>query len=84
MQLGTSSSRRLAAATTLAVLSAATAAHAQSTEPAETFFKGKTITLLIGGTAGGGLDTAARIFSRHAGRHIPGNPAVSIRSPEAA
>ncbi len=41
------------------------------------FFKGKNITLLIGGTAGGGLDTAARIFARHASKHIPGNPTVT-------
>jgi tripartite-type tricarboxylate transporter receptor subunit TctC len=43
----------------------------------EPYFKGKNVTLLIGGTAGGGLDTAARIFARHAGRHIPGNPTIT-------
>jgi tripartite-type tricarboxylate transporter receptor subunit TctC len=52
-------------------------ARAQPVEPAESFFKGKTVTLLIGGTAGGGLDTVARIFSRFATRHIPGNPTVT-------
>lgn len=77
MQRSTSLRRRLAAVAAFPVLAIAPAAHAQSTEPAESFFKGKTITLLIGGTAGGGLDTAARIFSRHATRHIPGNPAVT-------
>lgn len=50
---------------------------AVSAQTAEEFFKGKNVTLLIGGTAGGGLDTAARIFARHAGRHIPGNPTVT-------
>lgn len=55
----------------------AASALAQAVEPGETFFKGKTVTLLIGGTAGGGLDTAARIFSRHAGRYIPGHPTVT-------
>ncbi len=61
-----------------AALAATTVAtFAQSVEPGETFFKGKTVTLLIGGTAGGGLDTAARIFSRHAGKHIPGHPTVT-------
>ncbi len=55
----------------------AVGAHAQAVEPGAAFFKGKTITLLIGGTAGGGLDTVARIFARHAGRHIPGNPTVT-------
>ncbi len=44
---------------------------------ADPFFKGKQITLLIGGTAGGGLDTAARIFSRHLARHVPGNPVIT-------
>lgn len=43
----------------------------------DAFFKGKNITLLIGGTAGGGLDTAARIFARHASKHIPGNPTIT-------
>ncbi len=56
---------------------AAGPAGAQAVEPGETFYKGKNITLLIGGTAGGGLDTAARIFARHASRHIPGNPTVT-------
>ncbi len=56
---------------------AAGPAMAQAVEPGETFFKGKTITLLIGGTAGGGLDTVARIFARHASRHIPGNPTIT-------
>ncbi len=50
---------------------------AQPADTSEAFFKGKTVTLLIGGTAGGGLDTAARIFARHATRHIPGNPNVT-------
>ena len=67
----------IAAACAATICSTADLAQAQDTEPAETFFKGKSVTLLIGGTAGGGLDTAARIFSRFAGRHIPGNPTVT-------
>lgn len=43
----------------------------------ETFYKGKNITLLIGGTAGGGLDNSARIFARHAAKHIPGTPTIT-------
>lgn len=66
-----------AAVSGLVFLAATTSALAQAVEPGETFFKGKTVTLLIGGTAGGGLDTAARIFSRHAGRYIPGHPTVT-------
>ena len=66
--------RVLLAVSALGVLALATPARSQS---GEEYFRGKTITLLIGGTAGGGLDTAARIFARHAGRHIPGNPTVT-------
>jgi tripartite-type tricarboxylate transporter receptor subunit TctC len=40
------------------------------------FYRGKTITLLIGYTSGGGYDLYARVLSRHMGRHIPGSPAI--------
>src|SRR2546422_10369723 len=40
------------------------------------FFRGKTVTMLIGYTSGGGYDLYARVLSRHMGRHIPGNPAM--------
>ena len=39
-------------------------------------FKGKTINILVGGTAGGGIDVGARLMSRHLAKHIPGNPTV--------
>ena len=39
-------------------------------------FKGKTITVIIAFGAGGGYDQYARLFARHVGRHIPGNPTV--------
>jgi tripartite-type tricarboxylate transporter receptor subunit TctC len=40
------------------------------------FFKGKTITINIGSSTGGGLDTYGRLVARHLGKHIPGNPTV--------
>jgi tripartite-type tricarboxylate transporter receptor subunit TctC len=40
------------------------------------FFRGKSITLLVGGTAGGGVDVSARILARHLGKHLPGQPPV--------
>ena len=39
-------------------------------------FAGKEISLLIGAGAGGGADTFARLYGRHAGRHLPGNPTI--------
>jgi tripartite-type tricarboxylate transporter receptor subunit TctC len=47
--------------------------HAQS--PAD-FYKGKTIDLYIGYSAGGGYDVYARALARHMTRFIPGNPAI--------
>jgi tripartite-type tricarboxylate transporter receptor subunit TctC len=44
--------------------------------PAQEFFKGKTVTLLVAGTAGGGIDIGARVMARHLGKYIPGNPNV--------
>lgn len=40
------------------------------------FYRGKTITVLIGVGVGGEYDLHARLVSRHLGKHIPGNPAV--------
>ena len=56
-------------------------AGAQS--PAE-FYKGKTVSLYIGYTVGGGYDLYGRIVARHIGRHIPGNPTVVPRNLEGA
>jgi tripartite-type tricarboxylate transporter receptor subunit TctC len=43
---------------------------------ADDFFKGKTISLLIGFGAGGEDDIWARAIARHYGKYIPGDPAV--------
>lgn len=40
------------------------------------FFKGKTVRILIGASAGGAFDTYGRVVGRHLGRHVPGNPVV--------
>ena len=45
-------------------------------QPAPEFFKGKTISLLIGFGAGGEDDLWARTIARHLGNYIPGNPVI--------
>jgi hypothetical protein len=40
------------------------------------FYRGKTISVLIGVGAGGEYDTIARLVARHIGRHIPGRPSL--------
>lgn len=49
---------------------------AASAQDAEQAFRGKTIRLLIGSSAGGGYDLFARTIAAHWSRHIPGNPNI--------
>jgi tripartite-type tricarboxylate transporter receptor subunit TctC len=44
------------------------------------FYRGKTVTMFVGGSEGGGYDTMARAIGRHIGRHIPGNPSIVVRN----
>ncbi|HEX3504725.1 MAG TPA: tripartite tricarboxylate transporter substrate-binding protein [Xanthobacteraceae bacterium] len=42
------------------------------------FYKGKTIMLSVGYTAGGGYDALARIVAQHMSQYIPGNPHIVV------
>jgi tripartite-type tricarboxylate transporter receptor subunit TctC len=42
----------------------------------EPFYKGKTIRIMIGSTAGGFYDRWARLFAKYMGKHIPGQPEI--------
>ena len=66
-----------AIALSFALAALASPARAQS---AEDFYRGKTVTILVGFTAGGGYDLYARLVGRHIGRHIPGNPSVVVQN----
>lgn len=46
--------------------------------PAGDFYRGKTVSIIVGSGAGGGFDTTARLVARHIGRHIPGTPIVIV------
>jgi len=37
------------------------------------------VVIYVAGTAGGGIDLYARLLGRHLGRHIPGNPTVTVQ-----
>jgi tripartite-type tricarboxylate transporter receptor subunit TctC len=43
------------------------------------FYRGQTISLLVGANTGGGYDAYARPVSRHLGRFIPGEPSIVVR-----
>src|SRR5919109_2568977 len=53
------------------------AAPALAQEP---FYKGKTIRIIVGASAGGGYDTYSRTIARHMGKHIPGNPVFVVEN----
>jgi tripartite-type tricarboxylate transporter receptor subunit TctC len=46
----------------------------------ESYYRGKTVTFLVGAPPGGGFDTMTRIVARHLGRHILGNPIVVVQN----
>jgi tripartite-type tricarboxylate transporter receptor subunit TctC len=53
-------------------------ARAQSA--VEDFYRGKTVTILIGHPAGGSYDLYARLAAAHLGRFIPGHPQILVQS----
>ncbi|MDF2116763.1 tripartite tricarboxylate transporter substrate-binding protein [Roseiarcaceae bacterium H3SJ34-1] len=66
-------------AAALLVLFVAGAQHgAQAQEAIAQFYKGKTITVIVGTSAGGGYDTYARTFARFMGRHLAGAPTIVV------
>src|SRR5262245_65520652 len=61
----------------LAFLLAPAGAQGQS---AESFYRGKTLSMVIGYPTGGSNDIYARSVARHIGKHIPGSPTVVPRN----
>lgn len=62
----------------LVLIALAGVAHVPS--HAQSFYKGKTLRILVGSSAGGGFDTYARAIGRHLGKHIPGQPTVIVEN----
>ena len=63
---------------TLFMLAAMAPACAQTS--VEQFYRGKTLTIIVGSAPGGGYDLYARLVQRHLGRFIPGAPAVVVQN----
>jgi len=47
---------------------------------AQDFYKGKTVTLIVGNAPGGGYDHYARLLARHMPRYIAGEPAIVVKN----
>lgn len=56
------------------------ASPAIAQDPVASFYRGKTITISVGFTAGGGYDLHARTLGRHLGKHVPGNPSIVVKN----
>src|SRR5262249_28680214 len=57
---------------------------AQCRAQSDDTLKGRTVTLIIGSDAGGGIDLYGRVVARHIGRHLPGQPSVVAQNMPAA
>jgi tripartite-type tricarboxylate transporter receptor subunit TctC len=44
------------------------------------FYRGKSITFMVGSSPGGGYDAIMRVVARHIVNHIPGNPAAIVQN----
>ena len=65
--------RNAAAGIGIVAMLMARPAHADAVED---FYKGKTISVVIGYSVGGGYDLYARHLARHMGKYIPGRPTL--------
>ena len=59
----------------LAGFAAATPARADAIED---FYKGKTLSMIVSSSTGGGYDTLARMLTKYVSRHLPGSPNIVI------
>jgi tripartite-type tricarboxylate transporter receptor subunit TctC len=46
----------------------------------DSFYKGKTIRLIVGSTAGGFYDRWGRLFAKYMGKYIPGQPEIIVQN----
>ena len=53
-------------------------AHPLQAQVGEELLDGKTITFLVGSSAGGGTDVTARLIARHIERTFPGKPRIDV------
>lgn len=54
--------------------------HATSAFAQESFYKGKTIRIIVATAAGGGYDLYTRTMARHLRKYIPGEPAIIVEN----
>jgi tripartite-type tricarboxylate transporter receptor subunit TctC len=68
--------RRWAIGAVSIVLLTVASHHGARADAVADFYRGRSITVIIGYGVGGGFDLYARLLARHMGRHIPGLPTL--------
>jgi putative tricarboxylic transport membrane protein len=69
---------------TAILCAAAVLALASSARADDAFYKGKRLNLLINFAAGGPADIEGRLFAKHLGKHIEGEPGVIVQNKDGA
>ncbi len=54
--------------------------HRSGAQTVADFYRGKSLTITVGLSAGGGYDLHARVLAKYFGRHIPGAPAIVVKN----
>ena len=66
--------------TMLGLMGVMVAAAPLAAQTPEQFYKGKTMTFVIGSGTGGGYDMVGRMLAQHMTPHIPGKPAIVVKN----
>ena len=64
----------------LSVVALCLSAFGGSVSAQSPFYQGKTVRIIVGGSAGGGYDTYTRAIARHLGKHVPGSPTFVVEN----
>ena len=67
-------------AATLAFALVGASGSARATETEGDFYRGKTLTFIVGAAAGAAYDLVGRAVAAHLRRHIPGEPAIVVQN----
>jgi tripartite-type tricarboxylate transporter receptor subunit TctC len=59
---------------------AVTAPHDTAAQSVEAFYKGRSVTMLVGTSPGGINDISARLVARHLSRFVPGGPSIVVQN----
>jgi len=75
--LGRLAAHALVSAAIIILVAAFACAGVAAQEP---FYKGKTVSLIVGSSPAGGYDTYGRLLARHLGKHLTGQPGFVVQN----